>query len=309
MSSYAYFEGKFVPLAEAKVGVMTHAFNYGTACFEGIRGNWNGERGQMYIFRLKEHYRRLLDSCEVLKIEIPYTIDDLSSLTIELARRCGFKEDTYFRPIAYKSSEQVGVRLHNLDADLLMFATPFGAYLDIEKGARCCIASWRRVNSDMIPVRAKINGIYVNSALAKTEAWEKGFDEAIFLTVDDHVCEGSGENIFIIKDGKLITPPTSDDILVGITRDTAVTLAKNEFGIDTIERSIKAEELFAADECFMTGTAAHLTPIIEIDGHKIGGGSIGDITKKLQQLYFDVILGKNEKYIEWCTPAYDTVKA
>lgn len=309
MSSYAYFEGKFVPLAEAKVGVMTHAFNYGTACFEGIRGNWNGERGQMYIFRLKEHYRRLLDSCEVLKIEIPYTIDDLSSLTIELARRCGFKEDTYFRPIAYKSSEQVGVRLHNLDADLLMFATPFGAYLDIEKGARCCIASWRRVNSDMIPVRAKINGIYVNSALAKTEAWEKGFDEAIFLTIDDHVCEGSGENIFIIKDGKLITPPTSDDILVGITRDTAVTLAKNEFGIDTIERSIKAEELFDADECFMTGTAAHLTPIIEIDGHKIGGGSIGDITKKLQQLYFDVILGKNEKYIEWCTPAYDTVKA
>jgi len=308
MPPYAFLDDKFVPLAKAKVGVMTHAFNYGTACFEGIRGNWNKEQGQMYIFRIKEHYKRLLESCEVLKIELPYSIDEMCSLSLELVQRCGFREDTYIRPMAYKKTEQVGVRLHNLEPGFLMFATPFGAYLDIEKGAKCCIASWRRVNSSMIPIRAKINGIYVNSALAKTEAFEKGFDEAIFLTQEGHVCEGSGENIFLVIDGKLVTPPPSDDILIGITRDTIMKLAKREFGIDTVERSIDPEELFTADECFMTGTAAHVTPIIEIDHRKVGRGSIGKTTKKLQSMYFDVILGKNKKYMKWCTPVYDTIK-
>jgi len=308
MPPYAFLDDKFVPLAKAKVGVMTHAFNYGTACFEGIRGNWNKEQGQMYIFRIKEHYKRLLESCEVLKIELPYSIDEMCSLSLELVQRCGFREDTYIRPMAYKKTEQVGVRLHNLEPGFLMFATPFGAYLDIEKGAKCCIASWRRVNSSMIPIRAKINGIYVNSALAKTEAFEKGFDEAIFLTQEGHVCEGSGENIFLVIDGKLVTPPPSDDILIGITRDTIMKLAKREFGIDTVERSIDPEELFTADECFMTGTAAHVTPIIEIDHRKVGRGSIGKTTKKLQSMYFDVILGKNKKYMKWCTPVYDAIK-
>ena len=190
-----------------------------------------------------------------------------------------------------------------------MFATPLGAYLDIEKGAKCCISSWRRVNSSMIPIRAKINGIYVNSALAKTEAFEKGFDEAIFLTQKGHVCEGSGENIFLVIDGKLVTPPASDDILIGITRDTIMKLAKKEFGIDTVERSIYPKELFTADECFMTGTAAHVTPITEIDHRKVGKGSIGTTTKKLQAMYFDVILGKNKKYMKWCTLVYDAAKS
>ena len=305
MPAYAFLDDKFIPLAKAKVGVMTHAFNYGTACFEGIRGNWNKEQGQMYIFRMKEHYQRLLDSCEVLKIDLPYTVDDMCALSLELVQRCGFREDTYIRPMAYKKTEQVGVRLHKLEPGFLMFATPFGSYLDIEKGARCGIASWRRVSSSMIPIRAKINGIYVNSALAKTEAFEKGFDEAIFLTQEGHVCEGSGENIFLVIDGKLVTPPASDDILIGITRDTIMKLAKKELGIDTVERSIDPDELFTADECFMTGTAAHVTPIIEIDHRKVGNGSIGKTTKKLQSMYFDAILGKKKKYISWCTPVYD----
>ena len=308
MPSYAFFDDKFVPLAKAKIGVMTHAFNYGTACFEGIRGNWNKEQGQMYIFRMKEHYKRLLDSCDVLKIKLPYSIDEMCDISIELVQRCKSREDTYIRPIAYKKSEQVGVRLHKLDPGFLVFATPFGAYLDIEKGARCCIASWRRVNSDMIPIRAKINGIYVNSALAKTEAFERGFDEAIFLTQEGHVCEGSGENIFLVIDGKLVTPPPSDDILVGITMDTVIKLAKKEFGIDTIERSIDPKEIFKADECFMTGTAAHVTPIIEVEGRKVGKGSIGKTTKQLQAMYFDVILGRKKKYMGWCTPVYDVAK-
>jgi len=308
MPPYAFFDDKFVPLAKAKVGVMTHAFNYGTACFEGIRGNWNKEQGQMYIFRMKEHYRRLLDSCEVLKIELPYSIGEMCDLSIELVQRCKCREDTYIRPIAYKKTEQVGVRLHNLEPGFILFATPFGAYLDVEKGARCCIASWRRVNSAMIPIRAKINGIYVNSALAKTEAFERGFDEAIFLTQGGHVCEGSGENIFLVIGGKLVTPPPSDDILIGITRDTIMKLAKKEFGIDTIERSIDPKEIFKAEECFMTGTAAHVTPIIEVEGRKVGKGSIGKLTKQLQSMYFDVILGKKKKYMSWCTPVYDVAK-
>ena len=308
MSPMAFFNGNFMPVEHAKVGVMTHAFNYGTACFEGIRGNWNAEHRQMYIFRLPEHYQRLFDSCEVMQIELSYTMEELIDITIELVRRCAYKEDTYIRPLAYKSSEQVGVRLHNLEAGFLIFAMPFGPYLDIDKGARCCISSWRRIDSGMIPVRAKINGIYVNSALAKTEAFQKGFDEAIFLTHDGHVCEGSGENIFLLKDGRLATPPESDSILVGITRDTVMKLAKEELGIETDERSILPDELYAADECFMTGTAAHLTPIVKIDGHTINGGVPGKITKQLQQIYFDVILGRNQKYIDWCTPAYDLVK-
>jgi len=309
MPAYAFFNGKFVPLSEAKIGIMTHAFNYGTACFEGIRGNWNEKEEQMYLFRVSDHYERMFKSCRVLKIEIPYTIDELAGLTVELAGMCGHREDIYIRPLAYKSSEEVGVRLHNLEDGFLLFATPFGPYLDITKGAKCCVSSWRRIDDNMIPPRAKITGLYVNSALAKTEAFENGFDEAILLTQDGHVSEGSGENIFLVIDEKLVTPPNSDNILIGITRDTVIKLAKWELGIDTIERPIDRSELYTADECFLTGTAAHVTPVTEIDHRKVGSGKVGAITKKLQDLYFDVILGKNKKYLHWCTPAYKLVKA
>ena len=302
MSDYAFFNKQFMPLSEAKVGIMTHALHYGTACFEGIRGNWNSDEKKMYIFRTRDHYVRLKNNCKIIKVDIPYNADELTRITEELVERNNYQEDIYIRPVAYKSSQAVGVRLHNLESDFFVFTTPFGPYLDIEKGARCCISSWRRVDDNMIPARAKITGIYVNSALAKTEAYENGFDEAILLTHDGHVAEGSGENLFIIMNGKLYTPPSSDNVLMGITRDTVITLAKNEFGIDTDERSIDRSELYIADECFMTGTAAHLTPIIEIDHRKVGTGEAGEITKKLQQMFFDVIRGKNSKYMDWCTP-------
>ncbi|MCJ7509407.1 MAG: aminotransferase class IV, partial [Dehalococcoidia bacterium] len=215
---YAYFRKQFVPLAEANIGVMTHAFNYGTAVFEGIRGNWNEEDKQPYLFRLADHYHRLRQSCRVLKIDLPYSIDELCDMTAQLVEMCGYQEDVYVRPIAYKSSEALGVRLHDLQDDFLIFVTPFGPYLDIERGARCGTSSWRRIEDVSIPARAKINGIYVNSALAKTEAVENGYDEAIMLTEDGHVSEGSGENIFIVEGGRLITPPVWSNILVGITR-------------------------------------------------------------------------------------------
>lgn len=304
MTSYAFFNGKIVPLAEAKIGVMTHAFNYGTACFEGIRGNWNNDEEQIYLFRPRDHYQRLLNNCRILKLSIPHTVDELCQLTVELVENNGFREDLYVRPLAYKSSEVVGVRLHDLDDDFLIFVTPFGPYLDITKGITCCVSSWRRIDDNMIPPRAKITGLYVNSALAKTEAVDNGFDEAIMLTHEGHVSEGSGENVFLVMDGRLVTPPSSDNILIGITRDTVIKLAKWELGIETIERQIDRSELYLADECFLTGTAAHVTPVLEIDHRKIGNGQVGSITKKLQDLYFNIVQGRNKKYLDWCTPAY-----
>ena len=303
MPSYAYFHKKFVPLSEAKVEIMTHCLHYGTAIFEGIRGNWNDNHQQAYLFRLKEHYERLHNGCRVLKIDLPYTIEELCQITVELAERCGFKEDVYVRPMAYKSSESLGVRLHDLNSDFLALVIPWGPYLDVDK-ARCSVSSWRRPKETP---QAKIAGLYINNALAKTEATENGFDEAILLTSDGHVCEGSGENIFLVKDNKLVTPASYDSFLMGITRDTVIKLAQNELGVETVERQIDRSELYTADECFFTGTAANITPIAEIDRRKIGSGEIGEITKKLHQLYSDVIRGNNPKYIDWCTPVYKPV--
>lgn len=302
MPSYAYFQKKYVPLAEARISVMTHAFNYGTGCFEGIRGNWNADEERCYIFRVREHYQRFLKSCRILKIDLPYAADDLCRITAKLVEMSGFREDVYIRPIAYKSSEIVGVKLHDLEDEVVVFVVPFGPYLEMDRGIRCCTSSWRRIDDCSIPARAKITGLYVNSALAKTEAHENGFDEAIMLTHDGHVSEGSGENIFIAGNGNLVTPPSSDNILMGITRDTVIKLAKDELGISTIERSVDRSELYVADECFMTGTAAHITPVVEVDRRMVGDGGIGRLTGRLQALYFDVIKGKNKAYIDWCLP-------
>jgi len=303
MPSYAYFHKQFMPLSEAKIGIMTHCLHYGTAIFEGIRGNWNSQQKQIYLFRLKEHYQRLHNGCRLLKINLPYTIDELCQITVELVERCGFQENLYVRPLAYKSSESLGVRLHDLDDDFLVFAMPWGPYLDIDK-ARCVVSSWRRPDDNVIPPQAKITGLYINNALAKTEAISNGFDEAIMLTSDGYVSEGSGENIFLVIDGKLVTPASYNSILMGITRDTVIELAQNELGIETIERQIDRSELYIAEECFFTGTAAHITPIGEIDHRKIGNGETGEITKRLQEIYFEVIQGSNPKYLEWCTPVY-----
>jgi branched-chain amino acid aminotransferase len=304
---YAYFKKEIVPLEEAKIGVMTHAFNYGTAVFEGIRGNWNAEDEQIYIFRMKEHYDRLRKSCRIMQIDLPYTDEELYSLTTKVVEMSGYREDIYVRPLAYKSSEVLGVRLHDLEDDFLIFVAPFGPYLDLEKGARCMTSSWRRVADTGIPARAKITGIYANSALAKTEAQLNGFDEAIMLDERGHVSEGSGENIFVVQGGRIVTPPPSSDILVGITRDTVMTLAREELGIEVVERDIDRTELYTADECFMTGTAAHVTPVVEVDRRPIGEGGIGPVTRKLVELYFQIITGRNPKYRHWCTPCYVAV--
>jgi branched-chain amino acid aminotransferase len=304
MPPYAFFHNKYMPLEKAKISVLTHAMHYGTAVFEGIRGNWDEKKKRFILFRLSEHYVRLLNGCKMLKMDFPYTIKQLNEITIKLVAESGFREDVYIRPIAFKSADRVGVRLHDIENDFAIVIITLPAYLDADKGVRCCISSWRRHSDSMIPSRGKICGIYVTSALAKSEAIERGFEEAILLTDEGRVSEGSGENIFAVIDGKLVTPPGSDGILLGITRDTVMKLAKNELGIDTMERTINRSDLYIADEIFMTGTAAHVSPVIEVDEYKIGNGKVGKLTKKLQQLYFDVIQGKNPKYESWCTIAY-----
>ncbi|HEY98645.1 MAG TPA: branched-chain amino acid transaminase [Dehalococcoidia bacterium] len=304
MPSYAYFQKKIMPLEEAKIGIMTHSFHYGTAIFEGIRGNWNDEQQQTYIFRLKEHFKRLVNGCKVLMIDLPHSVDEMCELTVELVSKCGFKEDIYIRPVAYTSSQALGVRLHNLEHDFFMFVIPWGPYLDVDK-ARCCVSSWHRPEDNVIPPQIKAAGIYINNALAKTEAQSGGYDEAIMLAPDGHISEGSGENIFLVTDGQLVTPAVTNNILMGITRNTVIELAEKELGIETIHRSIDRCELYTADECFLTGTAAHVTPVSEIDDRKIGTGEVGKVTARLRDLYVKVIRGDHPEYMHWCTPVYN----
>ncbi len=304
MTQYAFFKGEFVPIGEAKVSIMTHALHYGTGCFEGIRAYWNQEEEQLYVFRLAEHYERLHRSCRILFMDLPYSVEELGELTVKLLRMNEHRTDTYVRPLAYKATEGIGVRLHDLQDDFAIFAVPFGRYLENEEGAKVCTSSWRRINDTAIPARAKITGSYINSALAKTEAALNGFDEAIVLTQDGHVSEGSAENLFIVRNRKLITSPGTDDILEGITRSTIMQLARVEMGMEVEERRIDRTELYIAEEAFFCGTGVQVAAIVEVDHRQVGSGKIGPIVARLRDLYFGVVRGKVEKYKEWCTPVY-----
>lgn len=304
MTQYAFFKGAVVPIDQAKVSIMAHAFNYGTGCFEGIRAYWNADEEQLYVFRLLEHYRRLLQSAKVLLMTPRYSAEQLCDLTLELLRREGYRQDAYIRPLVYKSTEQIGVRLHNLDDDLCIFSTPFGRYVENEEGAHAGFASWRRVGDTNLPPRAKITGAYVNSALLKTEAALNGYDEALVLNERGYVCEGSAENVFILRDGRLITPPVQEDILEGITRATIMELARSELGIETVERPIGRTELYVADEAFFCGTGVQVVAITRVDHRPVGSGHLGPVVKALRDLYFKVVRGQVERYRAWCTPVY-----
>lgn len=305
MTQYAFFKGEFVPIEEAKVSIMTHAFNYGTGCFEGIRGYWNQEEEQLYVFRLAEHYERMHRSCRILLIDLLYSAEELSDLTVNLLRMNEHRSDTYVRPLAYKSTEGIGVRLHDLEDDFAIFSVPLGRYLEKEEGASVSVSSWRRIDDNAIPARAKITGAYINSALCKTEAVLNGFDEAIVLTQDGHVSEGSAENLFIVRSGKLVTPPGTDNILEGITRATIMQLAREEMGLEVEERKIDRTELYIAEEAFFCGTGVQVAAIVDVDRRRVGSGKIGPVVSRLRDIYFDVVRGKVEKYKGWCTPVYD----
>lgn len=302
---YAFFKGKIVPFSDAKIGIMTHAFNYGTGVFEGIRAYWNADKKQMYMLKLAEHFERLQRSSSLaLKTSIKYSIDELVQITVELAKKNGYKEDIYVRPIYYKSQEKIGLGLLGIEDDFCMFLAPFGAYLDINKGIKVCVSNWYRISEKSAPQGAKITGAYFNSSLAKAEALEKGFDEAILLSHEKTVAEGSGENLFMVKNGKLYTPPLSETILPGITRVAVMELAANEMGLATVERQIKQDELYSADELFFCGTGAQISSIVQVDDKIIKDGKVGNITKKLQEIYFRAARGDDPKYLSWVTPVY-----
>ena len=298
---HAFFKGAVVPMDEAKVSVTTHALHYGTAVFEGIRGNWNEEEGKIFVFRMREHYERLIRGCKILLLDIPYTADQLCDITVNLIEKNAHTSDIYIRPLAYKSAEVVAnLKLQELESDFTLITVPFGNYLGTDI-LRCCTSSWRRVDDNMIPTQIKSAGIYVNSMLAKTEATLAGFDEAIILNQDGHVSEGSGENVFMVAGGKLHTPRIEDNVLPGITRATIIQLAQAELGIEVVERSIDRSELYLSDEVFLSGTAAHLTPVVSLDCRDIGTGEPGPVSMQLQKLYFDIVAGRNPKYLHWCT--------
>lgn len=302
MGKWAFFEEEFVPLDEAKIGIGTHAFNYGTGCFGGMRAYWNQEQQQLYIFRAKKHFTRFLESCRLLNIVLPFSIDDLIGITLELLRRDNYRQDAYMRPIAYKATEDITPRLYDLEDAYAMFTRPQGNYIKLEVTAGT--SSWRRVDDNSIPARGKITGAYINSSFARTEAHWNGYDEAIVLNQDGHVSEGSAENFFLVRHGKLITPSVHDNILEGVTRATVMELAKDELGLEVIERSIDRSELYLADEAFFTGTGAQVAAITEIDHRRLGSGAMGPITRQIQEMYFQTVRGSNERYMHWVTPVY-----
>jgi branched-chain amino acid aminotransferase len=296
-----YFEGDYVPMRDAKVSIMTHAFMYGTATFEGIRAYWNEEQGQLYGLKLREHVERIRQSCRILLMRDIPSVDELTGLIVETVRRNGFRQDTYIRPSFYKSTRAIGVRLHDLDNELYIVALPFGNYIDTANGVRVMTSSWRRNADDALPARGKIVGGYVNMAFQKTEAELNGFDEAVVLTADGHVNESSAANLFMIRDGVAITPPVSDDLLEGVTRKALMELMTNE-GIPVLERSIDRSELYVADEIFVCGTGVQVSPVIEVDHRPVGSGEIGPIGRLVRDRYFEAVRGQLPEYRHWLTP-------
>jgi len=280
---YAFFKGKIVPFEQANVSIMTHAFNYGTGVFEGIRGYWNASQKQLFILKMRAHYERLLRCAKVLRIKIQHSLDELEQITLEVAQRNAYQEDIYIRPLAYKSQNRIGVGLIGVEDDFCLFLTPFGLYLDIEKGVKIGISSWRRISGRSMPLGSKITGAYFNSALANAEAKEKGLDEALLLSQEGTVAEG---------------------ILPGITRAGIIELADKELRMETIEKKVSPEELFTADELLFCGTGVQIAPIAEVDGKKIKDGKVGPVTKKLQDIYFKIVRGDDPKYRDWVTPVY-----
>lgn len=302
--STAYFEGNYVPTGDAKVSIMTHALNYGTGLFEGIRGYYAADEDNILIFRFKEHVGRFVRNFSILCMEIPETQEQIEQICLELVRRSGFREDIYIRPICYKSELSLGPVVKGVASSLCCYVIKLGDYVDTQTGLDVAVSSWRRLSDNAIPTRTKSTGGYINSALAASEVKQNGFDDAVLLREDGTVSEGSGMNIFMVLDGKLVTPPRSADILVGITRNSVVELATQDLGLEVIERPIARTELYVADELFFTGTAAQVAPVRSVDRRLIGDGKPGPISKKLQDLYFGVVQGKVDKYRHWCTPVF-----
>jgi branched-chain amino acid aminotransferase len=302
--SWVFLNGELVRYHEAYLPPMTHALHYGTGCFEGIRAYWNAAHSQLYLLQGEAHYARLRRSAAILRLDMPYSNQQMIDTTLEILRRNDARTDTYIRPLVFISAEEIGVRLHGLEQSVLIYTAPMGEYIATSGGIRCMTSSWQRISDSAIPARAKITGSYVNSALAKSEALENGFDEAIMLAHDGHVSEGSAENLFMVRDGVFVTPPVTEDILEGITRSALIGLIRDELGLEVVERSIDRTELYGCDELFLCGTGAQVSPVAELDRRTIGSGQVGPLTKRLQELYFRAVRGEEPRYKHWLLPVY-----
>lgn len=303
MAEFYFMDGKMVEAEKAMIPVRTHAFLYGTAVFEGIRAYWNEDEKQLYAFRVPEHYERLINSGKIMYMKSPYTVEEYCNITKDLLKKNGYKQDAYMRPNLYKAAQKVGPGLYDNEDRFMLITNKMGDYIDTSKGLKVCVSSWRRNGDNAIPPRAKVAGSYANAALIKTDAHNAGFDDAIVLDEAGQVTEGSAMNLFLVQNGKLITTMKTDNILVGITRNTVIELAK-DLGIETEERAIDRTELYISDEAFYCGTGAQISPIVSVDNRELGDGNVGPVSKELQKLYFDVVRGKVAKYKHWCMPIY-----
>ena len=304
LPKFAFIDGRIVPYAEAKVGLLTHALNYGTGCFAGVRAYWNAEEEELFIFRPLEHFERFLESCRLLTFEIPFSAGELAGSLAELLRTENWREDVYIRPLAFLSEETIGVRLHGLKTSISIVAFPFGKYLDRDAGAHLTISSWRRIDDNVIPPRGKFSGGYVNSAFAKSDAQRSGFDDAILLDSQGKISEASVSNLFIVRRGKVLTPQVTDSVLEGITRRSVGTLLERELGLTLAERSIDRTELFLAEEAFLAGTGVEIVPVTRVDHRPIGTGVPGKITEAVRRLYGKAVRGALPAYRSWCAPVY-----
>jgi branched-chain amino acid aminotransferase len=306
LPTWAWLDGRVVPYREARFGLLTHALNYGTGFFAGIRAYWNEDEQQLFVFRPDDHFRRFLDSARLLRMEVSVTPADLTLGLVELLRAEGYRQNCYIRPLGFYGDESIGVRLHGLTPVIGMTAFPFGSYLGKEDGIHVMISSWTRVSDNVIPARGKIAGSYVNAALAKSDAVLAGFDEALLLNDHGHVCEGSAENVFMVKGGVVVTPPVHEDVLEGYTRATIMQLLREELGQTVVERPIDRTELYLADEVFLTGTGAEIAPVIRVDHRPIGSGTLGPISESVRATHGAVTRGRVAGYRNWCRPVYGT---
>ncbi len=304
LPKYAFFEGKIVPLEDAKVSVMTHSFNYGTGVFGGMRGYWNADERQLFIFRARDHFERFRQSAGMMRIRVPYSEEQLTDILVELLRVEDYHENVYIRPIAYKAGAGIGVRLHDVDDGLTIYTQTYGSYVDHEESLHVGFSAWRRVDDNAIPARGKVVGAYANSALIKSDAVLAGYDEALVLNDDGHLAEASTANIFIVRKGVAITPPINANVLEGVVRRSLIELLRSELGVEVQERNIDRTECYLAEEMFLCGTGIQLAAATQIEHRPIGKGEIGPITKRLRETFFNVVYGREPKYRDWLTPVY-----
>lgn len=301
---FAFFDNRIVPIGEANVSVMTHGLHYGTGVFGGLRGYWNAQQQQLYVFRPRDHYTRFLQSASLLRMQLPYSVDDLVQATRDVLRAEAYRENCYIRPLAYVAEHSIQLRLHDMSSAVTIFSLPFGQYIANESGAHVAFSAWRRIDDNTIPARGKIAGAYVNSAMSSSDVRLAGYDEALVLNDDGHVSEMSSANFFIVRDGVAITPPVTSNVLEGIVRRTVIQLLRDELGVPVVERQVDRSEVYIADECFMCGTGVQVAAITRIEHRNVADGTMGDVTRRLRALFFDVVAGKVERYRSWLEPVY-----